>query len=218
MTKFTKQRRTKKARSTKNDGWNRVSIRRNPISKSAQVQMRYVTQINLNPTSLTSANWIFNASGVYDPDTTGIGHQPLGFDQWMLFYDHYVVVGSKISVEFITEASDAYVVAIGLRDQAAPTTDPELFRERGHTVYATANGTQKSTKLVKGYSPRKFFAVDDIVSKDTLRGSVTTNPAENAYYIVNASAGTSVDPGAITAHVTLQYTVLLTEPKPLAQS
>ena len=35
-----------------------------------------------------------------DPNHTGVGHQPLYFDQLMTIYNHYIVIGAKITVKF----------------------------------------------------------------------------------------------------------------------
>ena len=34
------------------------------------------------------------------PNHTGVGHQPLYFDQLMTIYNHYIVIGAKITVKF----------------------------------------------------------------------------------------------------------------------
>ncbi|WP_219929646.1 hypothetical protein, partial [Achromobacter pulmonis] len=37
---------------------------------------------------------IFRANSVYDPDESGVGHQPTGFDQLMEFFQYYTVVAA----------------------------------------------------------------------------------------------------------------------------
>lgn len=38
---------------------------------------------------------------MFDPDITGVGHQPLGFDQWSAFYNKYTVYGSKCQITIL---------------------------------------------------------------------------------------------------------------------
>ena len=44
----------------------------------------------------------FSANGLYDPNLAVGGHQPMGFDEQMAIYDHYCVLGAKITVNNIT--------------------------------------------------------------------------------------------------------------------
>ena len=46
----------------------------------------------------------FVANGAFDPNLTGVGHQPRGFDQFMAGYETFTVTGSKISVNFVYDA------------------------------------------------------------------------------------------------------------------
>jgi len=39
---------------------------------------------------------VFSMNSIYDPNVTGGGHQPLGYDQWGSFYQQYEVKSSKI--------------------------------------------------------------------------------------------------------------------------
>ncbi len=66
------------------------------------VKMRYFADVELDPGAGAMAAHIFSANGLFDPDITGVGHQPYSFDQWMAVYDHYHVVGAKISVTFLS--------------------------------------------------------------------------------------------------------------------
>lgn len=51
--------------------------------------------------SLTSR--IYRISSLYDPDFTGTGHQPRGFDQLAQMYENYKVHACKIDVTFTTK-------------------------------------------------------------------------------------------------------------------
>lgn len=53
-----------------------------PLGKYFKSHNRYVEGfIDLNPGALGSnAPYTFSANGLYDPNITGSGHQPIGFD------------------------------------------------------------------------------------------------------------------------------------------
>lgn len=66
------------------------------ISDRIIVRMKYVAFETM--TTSTASDHLFNLNSIFDPDRTGIGHQPLGHDQWANFYSKYRVFATKIRV------------------------------------------------------------------------------------------------------------------------
>ncbi len=89
-----------------------------PISKLVTQQLYYENQLNLAGTAGVLARYVFSANGAYDPNITGTGHQMMGFDQMMLFYEQAVVVRSKIQVTFSSAFASDLRVAISLTPDA----------------------------------------------------------------------------------------------------
>jgi len=69
----------------------------NGVQNTEIVKMRYVTKLQLISSS-GATHYNFRANSCYDPDYDGAGHQPMGFDQMALKYNHYQVLGSRIKV------------------------------------------------------------------------------------------------------------------------
>ena len=46
-----------------------------------QTTLRYQETLSLSSTSGSLFGYIYNLNGLYDPNHTGVGHQPLYFDQ-----------------------------------------------------------------------------------------------------------------------------------------
>lgn len=71
---------------------------------------------------MTSANdiknYIFRGNSLYDPNYTGVGHQPLYYDTYTSMYQKYRVLGSKITCKFINNTSQCAAVAV-----IVPNTD-----------------------------------------------------------------------------------------------
>lgn len=185
-------------------------------------KLRYSSAVLLQP-STAAYNYFFSANGMFDPDITGTGHQPLGFDQYMSLYDHYKVLESKITVEFCGPTdgatSNTMIYAIYLDDDASAITDVLQAIEQGNTVWKAAQPTQvKPYKLTKKFKNNSFFA-----SKKTsaeVVGTASANPSEQAYFNVIASPmAAGVDnPTDFFCLVTIDYTVQFSEKKTLAQS
>ncbi len=55
-------------------------------------KLRYCDRLEIDPgASSALGEHFFSCVGLFDPDITGTGHQPMGFDQYMALYDHYQV-------------------------------------------------------------------------------------------------------------------------------
>lgn len=195
-----------------------------PASKI--VKLRYVDQIEIDPAISVVATHLFRANSIFDPDYTGIGHQPLGHDQWINFYDHYNVIGSKITVNFMTTGTDptldALVCGVLLKDSSGSITSPTTIMEQsnsGYKVVTNANANQGVT-VRKGYSAKKFFDLKDVKDNRNLVGaSFGANPTEDAYFHVYAAPiSVGINPGKVRCTVTIEYICQFTERKTLLAS
>lgn len=195
-----------------------------PLLTKQKCKMRYYDQFVLNPGLAGSpAVYIFSANGLYDSNVTGVGHQPLGFDQMMAMYDHSTVIASKINVSFQnTDPNNACVVAITAQDNNVATLTAAEIIENGHTRWTTI-GTKGSGKEITNLgmkcNPNKYLSISNPLSDSTVKNSIVSNPAEQVYYLVYAFPNTSgVDATDVLCTVTIDYTVILTEPKKLSIS
>lgn len=123
--------------------------------------------------------------------TTGAVHQPLYFDQMMLIYNTFTVIGSKIRVTFIGAdsnlgGSNGNLVGIFINDKVtaiAPTLTSTMVEQTG-----AKNGLlppDNSTKLVRTYtwSAKKRHG-GSILGNSDLQGSNTASPTEVNTYVL----------------------------------
>lgn len=204
-----------------------LSIPRNPISNSMIVKMRYVERFTLNPSATAADVYLFIANSIYDPNQTGTGHQPLGHDQWKNFYQHYSVLGSKLTLKAVSAGTTGGLtgsnpVGIHIVDDTSNVSTLDTIMEQGNgTIGILPNANAGCLKLSKTFSTKKYFNRTDVKDCSELRATFEAHPTELAYYRIAAepfdSSGTST-PYAILCQVVIDYTVLLTEPKELSQS
>jgi hypothetical protein len=196
---------------------------KNVISDRQLVKMRYCDTVTINPgIGGTPATHIFSANGIYDPDITAIGHQPIGFDQWMNFYDHYTVVGAKINVNFTNHnTGDSYVCGVHLDDDVTVIGNANSLREQksNYTYLNRAGESSSMRQLSQKCSVKKYLGKSNLVDSDECKGTTSANPAEQVYFHVWCAPldGTS-DEGDLRCNVQIDYLVLLTEPKNLSES
>jgi hypothetical protein len=63
----------------------------------------------------------FSLNSLFDPDETGVGHQPRYFDQWSNFYETYRVNGCKVELDFGDVTSDNVGIYIWVSPNNANT-------------------------------------------------------------------------------------------------
>lgn len=164
-------------------------IYKSPVADSTIVKLRYVGARGLNPTvGGVADNWTIKANGMFDPDLTGVGHQFLGFDQWMAFYNHFQVMGSKITAVFQTQLSTSTLasawIAIGLDDDNTAISDMlAYFEQPGVTAKPLTSVYAKGyERITKKFSSKRFFFGKG--TDTVLRGTASADPSEIAYYRV----------------------------------
>ncbi len=190
------------------------------------VHLRYVEQVELaGVAGGAMQTYYFTANGMFDPNITGTGHQPLGFDQYMSMYNHYTVIKSKCTVHFNNVGNlQPMVVGVNLDDNATTITSAVAeFCEQPSSSWKYVNvgdgaGTNNAT-LSRVFNPKKNLGISHPMSEHDCRGNAAANPAEQSYYVVfSGPQNVGSDTGVILVFVTIDYWAVLTEPKELAQS
>lgn len=165
-----------------------------------------------------AANHIFSANGMYDPNITGVGHQPRGFDEIMTLYDHFVVLGSKITVHAAnTDSAQAQMYGISLRDTAtfAGTSAIMDQQELGNSVtecLAPLGSAPNTGKLTMQCNPLKFLGKVGYNGSE-LKGSASANPAEQCYWHIWAQPINNTDSQPVRCSVIIEYYATFIEAK-----
>lgn len=82
----------------------------NVAPDSVLVKLRY-PQIITHNGSITDFT-AFRGNGAFDPDATGSGQQPGGYDQWAGLYGNYRVLASQIEISIVNEGTVATTVTV----------------------------------------------------------------------------------------------------------
>lgn len=189
------------------------------------VRLRYVQQVTLNPGVGGIAYNAFRANSLFDPDKTGVGHQPSNFDWLKQMYDRYTVIGAKCTT---------YHVALATGD-SIPGTMALCLSEDGDKLSGShaVGGIQgvleqpklraswktvgihdgSDTKLVRYFSAKKFFGVKDVVGIRPYTADTASNPAQEAFFEVGLmSSDDSNDPGSMNFNVEIEYLAVMSSP------
>ncbi len=190
-------------------------------------KFRYTDVINIDPAVGAPAYRYFSTNSLFKPDPTG-GHKPMRFNEMAAFYDHYVVLGSKIMVKkvgkyAVSVASTPNAWGIYVNDDTiAPGGSYTTLVESGRSSFRVANATNSSnpqTQVMK-FSTKRFWNLTNV--KDNvarLGATVLLDPSDQAYFALWCQAmDVSGDPPTETYLVTIDYIALMSEPADMAQS
>lgn len=151
-----------------------------PLQKSCQLTYSAVLSVTV---TTGAGSYVMSCNGMFDPDITGTGTQPLYFDQLMELYNHYVVTSS--SVEFQALGSETrQVMTVFLDDDASTGGGALEAAQRPGAVSTCINipGAQAPT-LRKTWNGSSYFG-PGILNNSLFRGDSSSNPAEQMYYVV----------------------------------
>lgn len=197
-----------------------ISIPR-PLNSNTYVNFRYHELIRITPNAAVTQVYVFSCNGLYDPDITGIGHQPSGFDEMMGLFDHYCVVKSNIQAQFVNKDSAISIgCGVSLADSSTVAVDARRYVESGSSTWALLgpiNGGANKATMSQEITLSKYLGRPNILSEDDCSGNVSNNPTEQAYYHLwvegYGSTGTATD-----ILVTIDYFAYLKEPRVLTLS
>lgn len=189
--------------------------------KTMTMKLKYVSVHSLSAASGILTKYAYSCNGLYDPDTSGVGHQPLYFDQIMGIYNHYHVLKSKITVTF-TPVTTAVPAAFGVfidDDAITSLTNWEHFAEQTNTSYKiSASSTDRPYVITKYWDAEAAFGKQTILSNDELSGYNGANPVEQSSFVIFLKPLDFSTTTNVYAAVEIEYLSVFTELKEQTQS
>lgn len=207
-------------RAAKRKGGRRLTNVNKSLGPFAQ---RYITTMKYSDTftlgSLGDGTYRFNLNNLYDPNRTGVGHQPYGFDQLVPIYNRYRVIACSYAVQFYPSEGTSpirFAVLPGNEEITNTTISDACEDPRAKWGIQVVGGP---SKIVKGkvYLPSLLgrTAAEYRATQGPLANGGT--PADSAVLNIYARG---LNEGAMNAIgvITMKYTVEWFDPHILAQS
>lgn len=174
---------------------------------------------NLVPSAIEQGQYSCNS--LFDPNSSGAGHQPLYFDQMAAIYDQYCVILSKATFTFTNTGTIPCYAGVFLNDDTVTTSTSYIGvseqTNAKHFILGARDSGKSTRKITLYWGVRKWFGKSPLAN-DNLRGTTTTNPAEQMYF----NYWTQPIDGATSADVWVDcqvtYTSVWTELKDIATS
>lgn len=231
MPRFRTRKSTRRPRFRRRHRKKKVLVTKGLLGKKAIVRMKYATEVTITPSASSMAVHTFRANSIFDPDLTGVGHQPLSRDQYALLYNTYRVLSAKIKVTPLNNLATNSVPSVwGIYVDTDPDLDYVTYHQLLEDSTRTTSkvqiwgGVQSLSAGSLGPSMHKSFNAKRLLSKEGSNNatSFNSNPATganfDAYFQVFAGAinGNTPNTGVYLCEIT--YTVELTDPIVLGQS
>lgn len=175
---------------------------------------------------------------IYDPDVTGVGHQPILRDLWASQYDYYAVLACDYELEFYNCARDPITyTAVGTSAQLVGGVSVTMLPTTNNTdILNAGNGYQSPSGEMKNGQTQALWPDRSVVFRGTLTPgdfvvdakdsdtdhtwtAVGSNPAVPRYlgFALNSITNSAIPGASETAYalievlVTLHYTVQFTQ-------
>ena len=177
-----------------------------------QTTLRYQETLSLSSSSGALFGYVYNLNGLYDPNHTGTGHQPLYFDQLMTIYNHYIVIGAKITVKFT-----AYPASIPVNVCLSPNDDGTIV-PASFTALAEQSAAVSGVVSASGDAPvilNYFWSMKKAYGPNPptnlLRGNVSVNPQETSCVTIAVQSSDALTSTVVVAYVEISFIAQFTE-------
>ena len=191
-----------------------------PFSKKSVRTLHYTELVSVSVAS-GFGSYVVSCNGMYDPNITGVGHQPMGFDQLMALFNHYQVIRSSCSFTTVTnfQANDTLVEVLLVAPEASTShvsADIATACERQGAVSLVSSAGENMRRPVrKTWRATEYFDTKNVGL--SLRGTASANPTEQSYYqyfVFDQNLGTY----GLTVKVDIWFTAEFWEPVAFASS
>jgi len=158
---------------------------------------------------------VYSLNGLFDPDISGVGDQPTGFDEYMALYSKYTVLATKVKIKALNADSE-YPQICGATVTAldGTTTDPNVYIRNGtpqwHILgrYGDGNNQREWTMDVDIQQLSK----SNILVDPQFSGISNSNP-DNQWYLQIWSGGhDGSDAGNVYWYLEFEYLTEFREP------
>lgn len=186
-------------------------------------RLRYSTSFGMSTASgAVTSTYMFRANDLFDPDFTGTGHQPMGFDQLMQWYNHFCVVWAKITCVFKNTTASPPTVCLRIDADNTALTVIDRIVEVGGCVTENLEikgsyGANKSLTMVADISKLQGQPRNSITTNPNLQGSALASPLECTYFHITMWDTTGLS-GTAECDVILEQIAVFTEPRDNVQS
>lgn len=164
-----------------------IDLKRNVCPDSITVPISYYTSGGFSG-AYTGEN-IYSLNSAYDPDYTGTGAQPLGFDQWCAFYARYRVDKVDVEVDFVNLSTSSALNCLVVANNAnTPINTQATFFAASESPFSLTrvlptSGGNSTCRLKRTFDIASLLGVSKQRhrSNPDYSGTVAASPTEGVF-------------------------------------
>lgn len=183
---------------------------------------KYCETKNLTIPASTVANYVIQANGMYDPDITGTGHQPMYFDQIAALYQEYTVIGAKITIDIVCKevlTSPLFIAAV-IQDNTTPISTTSLSgvweQTQANMRRIIGVGDVGKTTITLKWSARKFWG-KNVLAQSGLSAGQGGNPDRSSYFVIYVARDDQAS-GQVVMNLKVEQIAVWREVRSVSQS
>ena len=195
------------------------------IAPTMKATLRYTETISVNPGAGLPATYTMSANGLFDPNISGVGHQPRGFDQIMGLYERYTVTSSKITIyaainDISGNNSLGVLSVIPANKSVVTLSGVDMLEEPlSKTSVFTTNGGTVQPYVTNYVSCKTFLGKKDLLDDDSVSGDATQNPADQVYWQISyGTTSPTIDLSGAQLFVIIEYNAVFSRPEVITSS
>lgn len=149
----------------------------------------------------SQTEYVYRLNSCFDPDLTGVGGQPAGFDQWKVMYGYYRVVAVRWTVVVLAQGSSGNgLLAVAPSNLSASYLDAPNLAGLRHAKSQMFSFSQRAV-LSDFLKISRASGCSDyaVISESGFGSAIGGNPASPVYLHIGVTSGTSATMSLNTA-------------------
>jgi len=206
-----------------------ASLTSNVLPRCLRRTLRYAETISFTTgtAGVVGATNVFLLNSIYDPNSTGVGHQPYGHDQLATWYSKYLVLGARVKLVCTTPGGSAELSVVWKVESNAFASIAGMSIDRCTetpmigTAFVGPSGNDRSLILNMNLTPWKILGITHQQYRDqytTYGAAMSANPSSSPTLEIGLASMSGAAGTALTVQVIIDFTCEFSEPLQLAQS
>ncbi len=157
-----------------------------------ETTLRYTERYTLSGSATPATqNWVGNSA--FDPNSSGVGHQPSFFDSFSGVYSRYYVKEFKIELQIVnTNSSIGLYCVLGYSDQDMSSNSVDLLSEakyaKSFTLAPSGSGNSSKTISLPWMSTSQLMGQKLTEPDPNMYALTTSNPVDFAWIYFRATS------------------------------